>query len=107
MGIFILKDRRAAWRHCNCIVQDNKLLTNAELFSSHKLSVSYYTHCTHQSMQYRGFSPSNDIVVWFWKLVHSLKEEEKALLLKFATGSPRAPAGGFSTLQVAILILFQ
>ena len=62
----------------------------------------------HQSMQYRGFSPSDviDIVVWFWKLVHSLKQEEKALLLKFATGSPRAPAGGFSTLQVAIL-LFQ
>ena len=54
-------------------------------------------------MQYRGVSPSDDIVVWFWKLVHSLKEEEKALLLKFATGSPRAPAGGFSTLQVAIL----
>jgi hypothetical protein len=51
-------------------------------------------------MQYRGFSPSDDIVVWFWRLVHSLKEEEKALLLKFATGSPRAPAGGFSTLQV-------
>ena len=56
----------------------------------------------HQSMQYRGFSPSDDIVVWFWKLMHSLKEEEKALLLKFATGSPRAPAGGFSTFQVAI-----
>ena len=51
-------------------------------------------------MQYRGLSATDDIVVWFWKLVHSLKEEEKALLLKFATGSPRAPAGGFSTLQV-------
>ena len=51
-------------------------------------------------MQYQGLSPSNNIVIWFWKLVHSLKEEEKALLLKFATGSPRAPAGGFSTLQV-------
>ena len=95
--IFILKDRRAAWRHCSCIVQ----IQNC--FQITKLSVSYYTHCMHQSMQYRGFSPSDDIVVWFWKLVHSLKEEEKALLLKFATGSPRAPAGGFSTLQVAIL----
>ena len=32
--------------------------------------------------------------------MNSLKEEEKALLLKFATGSPRVPAGGFSCLQV-------
>ena len=59
-----------------------------------------HNHCMTQSVQYRGLSPSDDIVVWFWRLVHSLKEEEKALLLKFATGSPRAPAGGFSTLQV-------
>ena len=51
-------------------------------------------------MQYRGLSRSDDIVIWFWKLVGSLKEEEKALLLKFATGSPRAPAGGFASLQV-------
>jgi hypothetical protein len=30
--------------------------------------------------------------------VRSLKEEEKALLLKFATGSPCVPAGGFKNL---------
>jgi ankyrin repeat protein len=37
--------------------------------------------------------------VWFWKLVHSLREEEKALLLKFSTGSPCVPVGGFKNLQ--------
>jgi hypothetical protein len=37
-------------------------------------------------------------VVWFWRLVKSLKEEEKALLLKFTTGSPCVPAGGFKNL---------
>ena len=56
--------------------------------------------------QYQGFNRADDIMIWFWKLVKSLKEEEKALLLKFATGSPRTPAGGFASLQVAALFLF-
>ena len=43
--------------------------------------------------------------VWFWKLVHSLREEEKALLLKFSTGSPCVPVGGFKNLQVYIHIV--
>ena len=55
-------------------------------------------------IQYRGLNRSDDIVIWFWKLVDSLKEEEKALLLKFATGSPRAPAGGFASLQVGLIM---
>lgn len=63
----------------------------------HEMSI---THVACNLMQYRGLDPSDDIVVWFWKLVDNLKEEEKALLLKFATGTPRAPAGGFSCLQV-------
>jgi len=54
----------------------------------------------HTYIQYRGLNESHEIIVWFWKLVHSLKEEEKALLLKFATGSPRVPASGFASLQV-------
>ena len=78
------------------------------LNSTRDLFFKYYNHINylflahhmHLHMQYQGLSPSDDIVIWFWKLVYSLKEEEKALLLKFATGSPRAPAGGFSTLQV-------
>ena len=39
-------------------------------------------------------------IEWFWKVVNELKEDEKALLLKFSTGSPCLPAGGFSQLQV-------
>ena len=55
-------------------------------------------HNLHSHIQYHGLSATNDIIVWFWRLVRSLKEEEKALLLKFSTGSPRVPAGGFSQL---------
>ena len=39
-------------------------------------------------------------IKWFWEVVNDLKENEKALLLKFSTGSPCVPAGGFSQLQV-------
>ena len=35
--------------------------------------------------------------------MRSLKEEEKALLLKFSTGSPCVPAGGFASLQVTLI----
>ncbi len=51
------------------------------------------------SVQYYGVTASDDIIVWFWTLVASLKQEEKALLLKFSTGSPNVPAGGFSQLH--------
>ena len=57
----------------------------------------------HMYLQYLGLNRADDIVIWFWKLVKTLKEEEKALLLKFATGSPRTPAGGFASLQVSAL----
>jgi len=55
-----------------------------------------------RNTEYHGLSALHEIMVWFWRLVKSLKEEEKALLLKFATGSPRVPAGGFACLQVII-----
>ncbi|CAN0448337.1 unnamed protein product, partial [Laminaria digitata] len=36
---------------------------------------------------------------WFWLVVRSLTKEEKSLLLQFATGCSRLPAGGFSGLS--------
>eukprot|EP00731_Ephydatia_muelleri_P016647 Em0009g1071a len=53
--------------------------------------------CAHT--EYQGLASTTALVHWFWRLVRSLKEEEKALLLKFSTGSPRVPAGGFANLQ--------
>ncbi|CAM9675147.1 unnamed protein product [Ectocarpus sp. 12 AP-2014] len=32
---------------------------------------------------------------WFWNVVRSLTKEERSLLLQFATGCSRLPAGGF------------
>lgn len=40
------------------------------------------------------------MIGWFWRLVVDLKQDEKGLLLKFCTGSPRLPPGGFANLMV-------
>lgn len=42
--------------------------------------------------------PSEVLKGWFWSVVRSLAKEEKSLLLQFATGCSRLPAGGFSGL---------
>ena len=54
-------------------------------------------------LQYRGCHASDDVIKWFWAVVSQFKEEEKALLLKFTTGSPCVPVGGFAALQVCFM----
>lgn len=48
--------------------------------------------------KYQGCSSADDEITWFWSVVSQLKEEEKALLMKFSTGSPCVPIGGFASL---------
>ena len=50
--------------------------------------------------QYTGCTQEDNEIVWFWKVVSQLKEEEKALLMKFSTGTPCVPIGGFAALTV-------
>ena len=49
-------------------------------------------HATYQG-GYDGDSPQ---IKWLWRLVARFEPNERSLLLKFATGSSRVPAGGFS-----------
>lgn len=52
-----------------------------------------------QKCQYEGgYHPAHKTVKRFWKIVHGMSHEQKQLLLKFATGSPRAPVGGLETM---------
>lgn len=37
-------------------------------------------------------------MTWLWRSVANISEDERALLLKFATGSSRLPPGGFDYL---------
>lgn len=39
------------------------------------------------------------LVKWFWEIVKSYSEDQRARLLQFVTGSPRVPIQGFKALQ--------
>ena len=39
---------------------------------------------------------------YFWEIVHEFTDEQKKLLLQFATGSDRVPIGGLSKLKLII-----
>jgi len=50
--------------------------------------------------QYTGdYNDSSSVIVWWWETLHTLKPEEKAVLLQFATGTSIVPIGGFKALQ--------
>ena len=44
--------------------------------------------------KYDGFDPDSQTIRNFWKVVHEFSDEQKKLLLFFATGSDRVPVGG-------------
>lgn len=46
-----------------------------------------------------GYSHRSKQVRWFWEIVGSFDEEQKARLLQFCTGTSRVPIGGFKSLQ--------
>eukprot|EP00976_Prorocentrum_cordatum_P094965 1189995-Prorocentrum_minimum.AAC.2 len=49
-----------------------------------------------------GYSKDSEAIRLFWRVVHSLREEEKKKLLFFATGSDRVPIKGLSNLPFVI-----
>lgn len=48
---------------------------------------------------YRGYTPTDEVVEWFWKCVSSWPAERRTRLLQFATGTSRLPVQGFRDLQ--------
>lgn len=38
-----------------------------------------------------GYTEASDQIAWFWRLVEQLSEQDRALLLLFATGSSKVP----------------
>ena len=41
---------------------------------------------------YVGYNASSDQIIWFWKIIYKLREEERALLLKFVCGTSSIPS---------------
>ncbi|KAK6326526.1 hypothetical protein J4Q44_G00021710 [Coregonus suidteri] len=53
----------------------------------------------HRNTEYTsGYDLEEPVIQWFWKVVESLTQEERVLLLQFVTGSSRVPHGGFAFL---------
>jgi E3 ubiquitin-protein ligase NEDD4 len=52
-----------------------------------------------KNTEYKNCSPTDQIIVWFWKAVKSFDNEKKARLLQFVTGTSRIPVNGFKDLQ--------
>lgn len=46
-----------------------------------------------------GYTSASPQVQWFWRVVASLRSEERGLLLRFATGSSVPGPGGFARLR--------
>jgi ubiquitin-protein ligase E3 B len=58
-----------------------------------------------QHTQYKGgYTRSSQTVRMFWRAVMSFDAERRRLLLKFITGTRRAPLGGFANLSPPLVI---
>jgi hypothetical protein len=55
-----------------------------------------------ESTTYQGYDRNSPAIVLFWAVFDTLSDEEKLKMLQFATGTYRAPIGGFKTLNFKI-----
>lgn len=49
--------------------------------------------------EYHNYNPSSQQVVWFWRIVKAMTNEERAKLLQFITGTSKVPLNGFKELE--------
>ena len=61
-------------------------------------------HALQRITKYDGFPDGKDaqVITWFWELVHTFEDTEKAHLLAFSTGSNRVPVGGLEHINFVI-----
>lgn len=55
-----------------------------------------------KSTHYEGFGPEDELVQWFWDILHNFDEEQKRKFLVFSTGSYRSPLRGLKSLKFII-----
>ena len=49
--------------------------------------------------EYVGYSKVSQVIQWFWEIIESFSQSERAEFLQFVTGTSRVPLGGFKNLQ--------
>lgn len=57
-------------------------------------------------IRYSNRDKEQETIQWFYEIIKSFDDEEKALLLKFVTGSATVPPGGFENLEWPFTIEF-
>ncbi|PAA52986.1 hypothetical protein BOX15_Mlig009753g1 [Macrostomum lignano] len=89
------------------LVIDNSLLL--QLFAPTEIellvcgSKTYNFHELQKYTQYDGgYTENSPIIAHFWKLVHTMSDVDKRLLLEFVTGSDRVPLGGMKKMKFII-----
>jgi E3 ubiquitin-protein ligase HUWE1 len=45
--------------------------------------------------EYYGYTSTSVVIQWFWRAVRSFKNEDRARLLQFVTGTSKLPMDGF------------
>ena len=46
-----------------------------------------------------GYAKTNKTIKWFWEILEEYDHNKRQLFLKFVTGSPKVPLGGFANLK--------
>ena len=49
--------------------------------------------------EYHNYNPSSQQIVWYWRIVKAMTNEERAKLLQFITGTSKVPLNGFKELE--------
>ena len=49
--------------------------------------------------EYVQYRSTDNLIQWFWEILHSFSGEEKAMFLQFVTGTSKVPLEGFENLQ--------
>lgn len=48
---------------------------------------------------YHGYNASSPQIVWFWRMIRGMSNEERAKMLQFITGTSKVPLNGFKELE--------
>ena len=52
-----------------------------------------------RNTEYTNYSPTDRVIIWFWKAVENYDNELRSRLLQFVTGTSKVPMNGFAELQ--------
>jgi E3 ubiquitin-protein ligase HACE1 len=91
LGVFVTGELRAKLRQCATAADVQLLMCGKQEIDVDDWEAS--AECR------GGFDASSRTVRWFWAAVRGMSNEERNSLLRFCTGSTRAPATGFAHLM--------